>query len=161
MADIKTHHAAPIPTGPVAEDGLSYRGIVWFVVILVATTAFCQLLVWGMFELSSARASGAEAPRPPLAGPAPGHMEPPALPPGPNLLTNEPMNLRTFRVTEDAALSTYGWIDQNAGIVRIPIDRAKELALERGLFTAAPAPGSAAPTSGAGQTEAKGKQGGS
>ena len=108
MADIRTRHAAPIPTAPVEEDGVSYRGIVWFVVILVATTVFCQLLVWGMFALSRSRVSQAEAPRAPLATPAPGHLELPRLPPGPNLLTNEPMNLRTFVTYEDNMLSTYG-----------------------------------------------------
>jgi hypothetical protein len=30
-------------------------------------------------------------------------------------------------------LTTYGWMDQNAGVVRLPIERAKELILERGL----------------------------
>ena len=136
MADIKTHHAAPVPTGPIEDDGVSYRGIVWFVVILVATTVFCQLLVWGMFELSESRVSNAEAPRAPLATPATGHGQLPAQPPGPNLLTNEPQNLRTFRAHEDTALSSYGWVDRNAGTVRIPIDRAKELLLERGTLKA-------------------------
>jgi len=32
-------------------------------------------------------------------------------------------------------LSTYGWTDKNAGVVRIPIDRAMELQLERGFPT--------------------------
>ena len=160
MADIRTRHAAPIPTAPVEEDGVSYRGIVWFVVILVATTVFCQLLVWGMFALSTSRVAQAEPPRTPLATPPPGHLELPAQPPGPNLLINERMNLQTFIAYEDNLLSTYGWVDQNAGTVRIPIVRAKELAIERGLFQIAPAPGGAtAPP--AGQPDAKGKQGGS
>lgn len=162
MADIRTRHAAPIPTAPVEEDGVSYRGIVWFVVILVATTVFCQLLVWGMFALSRSRVSQAEAPRAPLATPAPGHLELPRLPPGPNLLTNEPMNLRTFIAYEDDMLSSYGWVDQNAGTVRIPIVRAKELAIERGLFQTAPAQGTTgAPAAPPRQPDAKGKQGGS
>ena len=162
MADIKTRHAAPVPSGPVEGDGISYRGIVWFVVILVATTVFCQLVVWGLFEFSAARVARSPAPPVTVARPEPAHGELPALPPGPNLLTNEPMNLRTFRSNEDAVLSSYGWVDFNAGTVRIPIDRAKDLVLERGLLKAAPAgataAGAAAP---GGEAEAKGKQGGS
>lgn len=162
MADIKTHHAAPVPTGPVEGDGISYRGIVWFVVILVATTVFCQLVVWGMFELSAARVTNSQAPRVPVALPEPAHGELPPLPPGPNLLTNEPMNLRSFRSNEDAVLSSYGWVDRTAGTVRIPIDRAKDLLIERGLLKAAPAGAAgAAPPVAAGQPAAKGKQGGS
>jgi hypothetical protein len=53
-------------------------------------------------------------------------------PPGPNLLTDEPANLQTFRKSEHERLTTYG-LDRNTGAVRIPIDRAKELVLERGL----------------------------
>ena len=57
------------------------------------------------------------------------------LPPEPRLLTDEPANLRTYREAQDAAVSSYGWVDKPAGIVRIPVERAKELILERGLPT--------------------------
>ncbi|MBA3949929.1 MAG: hypothetical protein H0X44_08305 [Acidobacteria bacterium] len=55
------------------------------------------------------------------------------LPPEPRLLIDEPTNLRTFRATEAQTLEHYGFIDQAAGTVHIPIDRAKDLLLERGL----------------------------
>jgi hypothetical protein len=32
-------------------------------------------------------------------------------------------------------LDNYGWVDKNAGIVRIPIDEAIRLTLQRGLPT--------------------------
>ena len=32
-------------------------------------------------------------------------------------------------------LDSYGWVDKNAGIVRIPIDEAMKLTLQRGLPT--------------------------
>ena len=35
--------------------------------------------------------------------------------------------LLEHRATEHEELTTYGWIDQKAGIVRLPIDRAIEL----------------------------------
>src|SRR2546429_7397299 len=37
-------------------------------------------------------------------------------------------NLKTVRDEAAKALTTYGWIDKNKGIARIPIDRAMELA---------------------------------
>lgn len=43
--------------------------------------------------------------------------------------------LRTLRATEEAALTTYGWVDRPNGIVHIPIDRAMDLILQRGLPT--------------------------
>jgi hypothetical protein len=36
-------------------------------------------------------------------------------------------NLKTLREEADKALTTYGWIDKNKGLARIPIERAMEL----------------------------------
>ena len=36
-------------------------------------------------------------------------------------------NLKTVREEADKALTTYGWIDKNKGLARIPIERATEL----------------------------------
>ena len=38
-----------------------------------------------------------------------------------------------MRAAEDKILHSYGWIDQQKGIVRIPIERAMELTAQRGL----------------------------
>jgi len=38
-----------------------------------------------------------------------------------------------MRAEEDKILKNYGWIDQEKGIVRIPIDRAIEILAQRGL----------------------------
>jgi hypothetical protein len=40
---------------------------------------------------------------------------------------------KQLRATEDAVLNTYGWVDRESGIVHIPIERAMELLLQRGL----------------------------
>jgi hypothetical protein len=160
MADIKHVHDAP----PVEGDGVSYSGIVWFVVILTATTVICQLLVWGAFEVMEWRASRADPARAPLAA----ERGQPAIEggsvvtggaesPRPALLVNEPAVLRQLRDAEQSARSSYGWVDQNAGRVRLPIDRAKALVLERGLPTrpgAGPATVAAAPAPAPVQTPA-------
>ena len=36
---------------------------------------------------------------------------------------------------EEQTLNSYGWVDQQAGVVRIPIDRAMDLLAQRGLPT--------------------------
>src|SRR5438132_4494267 len=41
--------------------------------------------------------------------------------------------LQQLRATEDALLNTYGWIDRENGVVHIPIQRAMDLVLQRGL----------------------------
>ena len=60
----------------------------------------------------------------------------------PRLLESEPRVLAEFRVQEDALLRSYGWVEKDKGIARIPIDEAMKIVAERGLPTfAAPAPG--------------------
>jgi hypothetical protein len=53
--------------------------------------------------------------------------------PTPRLQVDPPADLAALRASEAAQLSTYGWEDRAAGIVRIPIERALALTAERGL----------------------------
>jgi hypothetical protein len=48
-------------------------------------------------------------------------------------------NLKTLREEADKALTTYGWIDKNKGLARIPIDRAMQLTVAE-LAKQKPAP---------------------
>jgi hypothetical protein len=151
MADTNHSH---VGSAPVEGDGISYGGIVWFVVILAATVLVSQGLMVFAFKFMVHEADVSDTARSPLATPAN------QLPPAPNLLyersdspeQNEPGNLARFRRLEDQKLHTYEWIDQTAGTVRIPIDRAKALVLERGLpvrsasTSAPPAAAKAAPS---------------
>lgn len=54
-------------------------------------------------------------------------------PAGPRLVVSEPKALAAFRAREDALLSSYGWVEKDRGIARIPIDEAMRLVAERGL----------------------------
>jgi len=54
-------------------------------------------------------------------------------PPFPRLQISPALDLKTFREREDLELNTYGWIDKTAGVVRIPVARAMDLLLQRGL----------------------------
>jgi hypothetical protein len=61
--------------------------------------------------------------------------------PKPRLEVKGPADLAAFRAAEEADLNSYDWVDRSTGTVRVPIDRAMELLLQRGL-----------PDVGAGQT---------
>ena len=66
-------------------------------------------------------------------------------PPEPRL---EPLPLlpgQRLRAEEDAILTSYAWVDRNAGFARIPIDRAIEILAARGLPPSKPMPPAAAP----------------
>ena len=52
---------------------------------------------------------------------------------GPRLQISSAVDLQDFRTREEAELNSYGWIDRTAGVVRIPVDRAMNLLLQRGL----------------------------
>lgn len=55
------------------------------------------------------------------------------IPPPPRLQVSPPTDLAELRAAEEKALRTYGWIDKERKIVRIPIDRAMEILAEKGL----------------------------
>ena len=54
-------------------------------------------------------------------------------PPAPRLQASPTRDMQEMRRTENTRLQSYGWIDQTAGIARIPIDQAMELLATRGL----------------------------
>jgi len=55
------------------------------------------------------------------------------LPPEPRLQVSAPQDLEQYKVAQGETLNSYGWVDQNAGIVRIPIDRAMDILVQKGL----------------------------
>lgn len=134
MAD--TNHAHPAGMGPVQEDGVDYRGIIWFLAIMAAVAIVCEVLMFGTFKWLDRQVAANDTSRPPLAVPAG------RTPPAPNLLyeasgspaQNEPGYLEQFRGREDAILNGYA-LDKASGTARIPIEKAKALLLERGLPT--------------------------
>ena len=131
MADTNSHPKGPSHT---EGDGINYRGVVVFMAILAVTTFICQGIVVGMFKYFDRAAATSGAARATMAVPAG------AMPPPPNLLTDEPANLKNFRTNEEQTLDAYAWQDKNAGVVRLPIARAKELLLERGFPTVGETP---------------------
>lgn len=55
------------------------------------------------------------------------------LPPGPVLQANPAVDMAKFRQREEQKVSSYGWVDRNAGIAKVPVQRAMEMVAERGL----------------------------
>lgn len=53
--------------------------------------------------------------------------------PGPLLQVNPTADLQQLRESEERLLNSYGWVDQKKGLVRIPIEEAMRLAVEKGL----------------------------
>ena len=53
--------------------------------------------------------------------------------PFPRLQVAPPVDLEAFQAREEIELHSYGWVNRSSGIVRIPIERAIELLLQKGL----------------------------
>jgi hypothetical protein len=103
----------------VALIALSAAGLA--VVILIVF-----LLMWGTFNLLKNDQQANDVSLSPLA---------PAvqIPPQPRLQEHPAEELRQLRERENKELTTYGWQDQKAGIVRIPIDRAMDILAQKGF----------------------------
>jgi hypothetical protein len=107
---------------------VNIRAILGFGVGLIAVAAVVHLLIYVLFGYFNSR-EGVQAPADyPLAA-AQGNREPPE----PRLQIDPRKDLADLRAREDEQLTTYGWVDRNAGVVRIPIEAAMKLTLERGL----------------------------
>lgn len=86
--------------------------------------------VWALLDSQSRAADRGQKPM--LSGMQfPG--EPPRLPPEPRLQPDAVSDLHKMRDAEDNVLQTYGWVDKNAGVVRIPVARALDLIAQHGL----------------------------
>lgn len=75
----------------------------------------------------------------------------PVLPPAPRLQVQPHLELADYCAAQQQEVTTYTWVDRQSGDVRIPIDRAMDLILERGLpaRSSADAPGGVLPAAAA------------
>jgi hypothetical protein len=112
------------------ESDVDIRAIFVFGVWLAVVAAVIHLAVWGIFVLLERREARQTAKEFPLAAGQEGR-----LPPEPRLQTHPRLDLQEMRADEDERLNNYGWVDEDAGIVRIPISEAMKLTLQRGLPT--------------------------
>lgn len=102
-----------------------YQFLFWISVITILTAVIAMVILRGLEswrDKASTRPTMAEAPEA-------------QQPPAPRLQIQEPKDLATFRSEEAQILSTYGVVDREKGIYRIPIEEAMRLTLERGLPT--------------------------
>ena len=60
------------------------------------------------------------------------------LPPVPRLEVQGQRDLNDFRAAEQKQLETYGWVNKDQGIARIPIARAMEITAQKGLPSKTP-----------------------
>jgi hypothetical protein len=132
------------PANPTGNDGyersdIGAGAVLYFLLGLVVAGALTYFVVDSLYSYLDQRSEAEQAPLNPLVTNAPADTRhiandyPQDAFPNPRLETDERGQLNAIRLKEEQTLSTYDWIDKNAGTVRIPIDRAMDLIAQRGL----------------------------
>jgi hypothetical protein len=119
------------------HEDLRPRGPYYFLVGLALLGLVIYLLMFGLYRFLDSYAKVHQPPLSPMATPQADtrsvtHEDTQTFP-LPRLEENERTQLGPFIEDQDRKLATYDWVDKNKGTVRIPIDRAMELIVERGL----------------------------
>lgn len=124
------HREAPLPAGSSGyeERDVSARPIALAVLALAGICAAAFVLMLQLFNFFAALQTRQSPAASRLAG-AYGLKEPPE----PRLQVAPLADLQALRARDAAALHSYAWIDRDAGVVRIPIERAIAVLAERGL----------------------------
>ena len=133
----ETHHE---------KSDVNVRALLIFVACFIAFGALTHAIVYVMFnqfanverkksvgtELTAMPAvTGANVPAEPRLQPFPNRMHDGNVPP-PN--TNTPLtDMADMRAAEEESLNKAGWVDKQKGVVRLPIETAKQLVVQRGL----------------------------
>jgi hypothetical protein len=119
-------NAAPrlMPEGLDDKD-LNVRSITGFVLGIFGLIGVAGAVAWGMGLYFRGELRAMDPPASPIP-----EANAPVLPPEPRLRENPPADMDQLRVRENGVLTTYGWVDRGAGIGRIPIDRAIDLAAQ-------------------------------
>ena len=124
----RQHDLADDALPPAEREDVSFKGIVIFTVALTVLVAVTGLAMYGMTVMLR-DAEVAQDPPPPALPEARRPHEPPT----PRLQADPILDMEELRYEEEAELSSYGWIDEAAGIARVPVQRAIELLVEDGL----------------------------
>jgi len=110
------------------SDAMTGRAALWGGAVLILI--FIAMLVVFFLLGGFAEYRAATEPTPlPLIDTRPTPAAP-RLQPNPVDQQTAEEELRQFRVEEEYILNSYGWVNEGAGIVRIPIDRAMQLLAE-------------------------------
>ncbi len=115
------------PESQHEASDVSARPIFYFAIALVILIIFTVISMKGLFNFLDQEADRSDTQ---LSGVA---FERPTLPPLPRLESDPVAVRRQFFQNEKKIIESYGWVDQKQGIVRVPINRAMELLVERGL----------------------------
>jgi hypothetical protein len=112
------------------ESDVNVSAIIRYGIGLFAVAVVIHVFLWwllGVYERQNQRAQTQVFPM------AAGQGD--RLPRGPRLQDNPQQELQELRAQQKALLEGYAWVNKATGVVRIPIEDAMKMVLERGLPT--------------------------
>jgi hypothetical protein len=156
MADYLPQASTTGATGRGHEaNTLVVKGLIIFAVVLVAVGILVEFCLVYVMKDFSQEEKALQALAPPVFANDSGPV------PGPRLQATPTTDLAKLKQADLARLNGYGWVDREAGIAHIPIDRAIEFVASRGLpAPVGPAEKTAEPTPPAHQATTAGKSAG-
>jgi hypothetical protein len=142
MAHTSTHGghsqggAVPHPGPPVNHEvtDIPLTGTTRAAIVTLILVGVIMAIVYGAWAFFGAQATKGDPGPPPMADKDYGRR----LPPTPRVQSTPADDLGRYRAMQDSKLESYGWVDRNAGVVHIPIERAIELTAARASTIADP-----------------------
>src|ERR1017187_5854001 len=136
------HPVKSTGNGGYERRDIGIPGVLYFLGGLAVAGLLVYFVVDGLYSFLEKRSESQQAPVSPLVTNAPKDTRKLSTDykdylkqnfPSPQLEVDERGQLDKIRTDEAQTLSSYDWVDQKAGTVRIPIDRAMDLIAQRGL----------------------------
>jgi hypothetical protein len=119
------------------REDLSARSVMYFMAGLTIFAAVIYVIVFGMYRFLDTYEKANQPAISPLVTPQADTRtmteENTKSFPQPRLEENERNQLRSVIQDQDRKIETYDWVDKDKGIVKIPIERAMDLLVQRGL----------------------------
>lgn len=133
---MSAHSHAGHPQGPLDNPDVQHEtgdinvsAIIWFVVILAVVVLSMNASMWVMFRALQHFERKYEPAVSPLSAPPAQVKDFPA----PSLQTTPWTDLKKFRAEQLSHAESYGWVDEKLGIAHVPVAKAKEMLLKKGI----------------------------
>jgi hypothetical protein len=128
--------------GGYERQDLSPKGVFYFMAGLAVLGVVIHLIISSMYGYLDRYDKAHQPPVNPLVTTSPNTRQLTRADtlafPQPRLEENEIRQLNQVLQAQNETLATYGWVDEKAGVVRIPIDRAMEIVAQNGLPVLSP-----------------------
>jgi hypothetical protein len=106
------------------RDDINFSAMRWVVIVFIIIAAVLHIGVWWLFSYLRAEDQRRDVRRTLV------EAQPP-IPPEPHLQVNPRSEFQEYLRTQRDALDSYGWVSRADGRVRIPIDRAMDMVIEK------------------------------